>query len=147
MFSGLRRQDCCWKVRLSYVEIYNETFRDLLNPDTPAADLSITEKKCGPCESHKASPSIVDKGQGTLQECGDVEEPDLYGLQDLGQCPGGTYQGQPSAGLRKPMSYSDACQQKRLKHAGPGRSAHCEPQSERALLAVTHPPDALDRDC
>ena len=51
VFSGLRRQDCCWKVRLSYIEIYNETFRDLLNPDTPAADLSVTEKKCGLCKS------------------------------------------------------------------------------------------------
>ncbi|KAK9906503.1 hypothetical protein WJX75_003012 [Coccomyxa subellipsoidea] len=44
MFSHLQRADFMqWSVSASYVEIYNETFRDLLEPTTKSSDITIFE--------------------------------------------------------------------------------------------------------
>lgn len=44
MFSQLQRADFMqWSVSASYVEIYNETFRDLLEPTTKSSDITIFE--------------------------------------------------------------------------------------------------------
>lgn len=41
-----RRRLIEYKVGVTYVEIYNETFRDLLNPDTKSSDIGVSEKRC-----------------------------------------------------------------------------------------------------
>ena len=44
MFNQLQRSDFMqWSVSASYVEIYNETFRDLLEPTTKSSDITIFE--------------------------------------------------------------------------------------------------------
>ena len=35
-----------WKVEATYVELYNESFRDLAEPYTAPADISIYEQQC-----------------------------------------------------------------------------------------------------
>ena len=35
-----------WTVEASYVELYNESFRDLAEPYTAPADISIYEQQC-----------------------------------------------------------------------------------------------------
>jgi len=34
-----------YKVGVTYVEIYNESFRDLLVPETKSSDIGVSEKK------------------------------------------------------------------------------------------------------
>ena len=34
-----------YKVGVTYIEIYNESFRDLLVPDTKSSDIGISERK------------------------------------------------------------------------------------------------------
>lgn len=34
-----------WRVRLSYLEIYNDSLRDLLQPETSSTELSILDNK------------------------------------------------------------------------------------------------------
>jgi len=46
LFSGLNGgQALHWTVRISYLEIYNETFKDLLCLDTPSSSMVIHEEK------------------------------------------------------------------------------------------------------
>lgn len=46
MFKQLQaRENLHWNVEASYVELYNESFRDLANPSTAAADISIFEQQ------------------------------------------------------------------------------------------------------
>jgi len=46
LFSGLTNSKALhWTVRISYLEIYNESFRDLLCLDTPSNSLIIHEEK------------------------------------------------------------------------------------------------------
>ena len=40
-----RRRIPDFKVGVSYVEIYNETFRDLLVPETKSSDIGVSERK------------------------------------------------------------------------------------------------------
>lgn len=40
-----RRRLVEYKVGVTYVEIYNETFRDLLNPATKSSDIGVSEKR------------------------------------------------------------------------------------------------------
>lgn len=49
MFSELEKTDLIkWSVSVSYVEIYNETFRDLCEPSTSPSDITIYEQQCVP---------------------------------------------------------------------------------------------------
>ena len=49
MFSKLEKSDLIqWSVSVSYVEIYNETFRDLCDPSTSPSDITIYEQQCVP---------------------------------------------------------------------------------------------------
>jgi len=42
------RQLAHWAVDVTYVQIYNEAFQDLLCPGTPAADISVIDQKRAP---------------------------------------------------------------------------------------------------
>ncbi len=42
------RQLAHWAVDVTYVQIYNEAFQDLLCPGTPAADISVVDQKRAP---------------------------------------------------------------------------------------------------
>ncbi|KAK9818001.1 hypothetical protein WJX72_005592 [[Myrmecia] bisecta] len=62
-----------WKVGVSYVEIYNEGFRDLLGPETKSSDIGISENKkgtislkniiCPKCENAKDALNVLKQGQ------------------------------------------------------------------------------------
>lgn len=47
MYSKLERSDLIqWGVSVSYVEIYNETFKDLCDTSTSPSDITIYEQQC-----------------------------------------------------------------------------------------------------
>lgn len=46
------RQLARWAVDVTYVQIYNEAFQDLLCPGTPAADISVVDQKRAPSCMH-----------------------------------------------------------------------------------------------
>lgn len=47
MFKRLQAAECLhWSVEASYVELYNESFRDLAEPAMAPAEISIFEQQC-----------------------------------------------------------------------------------------------------
>ena len=49
VFAGLaRRQLASWAVAVTYVQIYNEAFQDLLRPETPAPKIAVSDQKRAP---------------------------------------------------------------------------------------------------
>lgn len=44
-----RRQLAHWAVSVTYVQVYNEAFQDLLCPETPEADIAVSDQRRAPC--------------------------------------------------------------------------------------------------
>eukprot|EP00736_Rhodelphis_marinus_P012722 Rmarinus@m.8893 len=70
LFSGIekRRANAEFLVRVSFLEVYNEDLRDLLNPSTPSKDLAIREDSSGNINVTSIAEEVVTSA-GDLIRC------------------------------------------------------------------------------